>query len=112
MANTTLPGYESIWGNKKVTVIDRTGPVAYNNTGTYATSGDVLTAAELGWGGIDVVIPSQSSDGLNEIIVSFTVVGGGSGSVALHWFVTASGAEVANAVNLSTKTIRLLVIGF
>lgn len=111
MADTILPGYTSDrLSNKKVIVVDIDGPASYNNTGTYATSGQVLTAAELGVGGIDTILPSQSSNGLNEIAVSFTAKGGAQPSVAIHWIVTATGVEVANAVNLSATFIRVLVI--
>lgn len=112
MANTILPGYENLVGTKKMVIVDRSGPASYNNTGTYATSGDVLSAAELGLGGIDNVIPSQSSDGLNEIEISFPLNSGQAvPTIALHWFVTATGAEVANTTALNTKSIRLLVFG-
>ena len=39
----------------------------------------------------------------------------GSGSISsamkLHWYVAATGAEVANATNLSGETVRLMILG-
>lgn len=112
MANFVLPGYETIFGSKKMLIIDHTGPASYANTGTYATSGDVINASDFGMGGIDMVIPSDSNDGTDEIMVSFPLNSGQSvPKVALHWFVIGTSTEEANTTVLSGKSVRLIVIG-
>lgn len=111
MANTIVPGYATAWGNKYVVMIDHTGPSSYNNTGTYGTSGDVINASDLGYGGIEAVLSaSQSSDGLNDIVWSAPGSGVVASSVALHWFVTSTSTEVANGVSLSSKSVRLVLV--
>src|SRR5712672_1081935 len=108
MANKILPGYIMQVGSKLEVVIDHDGPASYANVVVNAGLGDVINAADLGMGGFeDVNVDGLSSDGLNYVYA--TPVNGGSGnavpSIQLRWIVLATSAEVANAVNLSTKSI-------
>lgn len=119
MANRILPGYVAPMGNKYELIVDHDGPTSYNNTGTFSTSGETINAADFGLGGIDFVdVEDLSSDGVNTgaaLLVAQSTIAGNIGnavtSFVLHWFVQAGGAEVANAVNLSTKSLRLKIRG-
>lgn len=116
MANTVLPGYETVMANKKVVIVDHTGQTSYNNTGTFATSGETILASDFGLGGFDYIQADMiSNDGLNYAQIVPTTAGAVGGvavpSAVLHWYVLATNAEVANAQNMSTKCIRLFIIG-
>jgi hypothetical protein len=129
MANRILAGYVAPNDTGKYDIlVDHDGPASYNNTGTFNTSGEQINASDFGLGGFeDVGCDMLSSDGVNvvEIVLGATIAGatsmqpapqnppGGVFTTAvIHWFtgVTRS-AEVANTVNLSTKYIRLRIIG-
>lgn len=114
MANRILAGYLMQVGAKMEVVIDHDGPASYANVVVSAGAGDVINAADLGLGGIeDMNADGLSSDGLN--FVYATPVNGGNGnavpSFQLRWIVLSTNAEVANAVNLSTKSVRLRIRG-
>ena len=84
-----------------------TGPVSY-----LQSTGDVITAAELGLGRIEAFhasnIPCDSSSANNRI-VNYLIASDGA-SVEVHWF-TALGTEVADAVDLSTYVTRFEAVG-
>lgn len=131
MAVRHLPGYPH--PNEKGgydDLLDIDGPASYNNTGTFGTSGQQINAADFGMGGFEFVgVDSISSDGVNEVMVvnGATIAGAtnlnpapGSGqpgivpnTAVLHWYAGIRGiggiAEVANAVNLSTKSVRIRI---
>ena len=131
MAIRPLPGYPC--PNEKGGydwIGDVDGPASYNNTGTYGTSGQQLNAIDFGFGGFEIVdAPAISSDGVNEVLLVIgATTAGATGlspspaagqsapaepSVVLHWYAGIRGigspAEVANGVNLSTKSIRLRI---
>ena len=119
MANRFLDGYSLPIGDKIEIVVDHDGPASYVNTATFATSGEVINASDFGIGGFELVqVDALSNDGLNYAYVvlsgqsTSTGVKGTLGTQAtIHWFVVATGVEVANAVNLSTKSIRLQIRG-
>lgn len=114
MANRIVS--ETIMGTKRILIIDHDGPTSYTNTGVFSTSGETLNALDLGFGGFDYIDSDLlSSDGLNYVQIlpvgasTSGNFGTPSASVTIHWIVQASNAEVANGVNLSTKSIRLRV---
>jgi len=110
MANATVVGTPTPIGNFWLVQVDHTGPASYNNTGTFATSGETLNATDLGFGGIVNVDGMVSNDGVNFIGVASPVGNPAPlASVALHWY-TMNGTEVTNATNLSTKTVRLQIL--
>lgn len=118
MANRILPGYVTSLGAKYEIIVDHDGPASYNNTGTGLTSGETINASDFGLGGIELIqADSISSDGVNTVyptIINQSTSGPQGNAVptaTLRWFVTATGAEVANAVNLSGKSIRLQIRG-
>lgn len=108
MANTDkiLPGYEESVGAKLFAIVDHYGPSSYVN-GT----GEVYPASNLQRGGFDAVEGSVSFSGTYEALVFYgsTNIGNGVPSVTLRWYVVSTGAEVANATNLSAEAVRLKV---
>lgn len=104
MADTILPGYGTQWGNKNVTVIDHLGPASY------ATGGETLTAAQFGYGGIEVIVGSMDASSTYFVEAIHPGVGGAPATIKLQWF-TMNGTEVSNATNLSTKSVRLIIVG-
>lgn len=109
---------------------DVDGPASYNNTGTFNTSGQQLNASDFGLGGFEIVdTPSLSSDAVNEVVLVLgaTIAGAtnlqpappsgisavAATTVVMHWYTGLRGiggaVEVANAVNLSSKSIRLRI---
>jgi hypothetical protein len=119
MANRTLDGYPAPYCDKIETVVDHDGPASYNNTGTFATSGETINASDFGLGGFELVqVDALSSDGLNYAYVILTgqsITGANKGNVGvqavIHWYVLLTNVEVANAINLSGKSIRLQIRG-
>jgi hypothetical protein len=105
-----LPGY-SVIGNKYIAALEHKGPAVY------ATGGETITAAQLGWGGIDILAAAQYSysdaaTGTYFVQVFFGV--GASGAVAsvkILWRVSATGAEVGAGVDLSAEAIRIFALG-
>lgn len=109
VGNPALSGYPQPVGEKYEKVFDHQGPASYNNTGTFATSGETITAISLGFGGLDTLGASGlSASGLYTAMVFLVNAGNANAvkSAVIHWFVQATGAEVANAVNLSGEVIR------
>ncbi len=115
-----LTGYPTSVGNKVVSVVGHAGPASYTqvSSGTIpVTGGDRVYASEFGMKFFDSVVAMCADDGVNSVLVIPTTDtddfygAGGMTSVILRWFVVATGAEVAGAVNLSTKTVRLQAIG-
>lgn len=119
MANRILDGYVAQFGNKVEIVADHDGPASYNNTGTFATSGEIINASDFGLGGFELVqVDALSSDGLNYayvVLVGQSTSSGNKGNVGtqaiIHWYVLSTNVEVANTVNLAGKSIRLQIRG-
>jgi hypothetical protein len=115
--NRVIPGYTQPVGAKYELIVDHDGPASYNNTGTFATSGEVLNASDFGFGGFETVDPQGlSSDGLNYVWIqlpnqstSADNIGNAVPTCRIHWYVAATNAEVANTVNLAGKSIRLQI---
>ena len=123
MAIKVLPGYETVWGNKKSAIID------YNGLKSYATGGDTFSAAQMGWGGFDVVeavwsnqltvnaVPTVVNATISTTyfvavsIATTSAPGNAVAKVTVKWFVTSTGAEVGAGVDLSAEYVRLRLIG-
>ena len=132
MAFRFVPGYP--YPNEKggyELILDLDGPASYNNTGVFNTSGQQINALDFSLGGFeDVGADELSSDSVNEVVVALgaTIAGAtnlnpappaGQPSIivttaVLHWYTGVRGiggtVEVANAINLSGKYIRLRLI--
>jgi hypothetical protein len=110
-----IAGYVQPVGAKLETLWDVSGPTSYANTATFATSGQTCLTGDFGLGGVETVFAqSLSNDGLYTcliLLVAQSVNAGASKSFVIHWFVQATGAEVANAVDLSASFFRLRIRG-
>lgn len=110
-------GYPTSWGNKRASVVVITGPASYTQYTAPTTGGQLIDSVPNGVKGVDFAIGSVSSDGLHRAEVVAITSGPAYGQtvarcgVILKWYVVATGAEVAGGVDLSTKTIDLLLVG-
>jgi hypothetical protein len=109
-ANQILPGYLAPTGRDKIeTVFDHAGSSSYAN-GT----GDKINALDLGMGGIED-ITGVAIDPTGTYFALYQPTLGGNGNavpyVYLRWFVVGTAAEVTNATDLHTYTVRLRVRG-
>lgn len=88
-----------------IAINDVAGPAAYVTGGVFVSASAIgLATAKF------VKAMDLSSDGLNFVRI-IAVAGLGAARFKVLWFVNATGAEVANATNLSTKTIRVMGLG-
>ena len=85
-------------------MIDHDGPASY------ATNGETILAAALGFKRIAFVIPMGTSD-VADFVTAYIGIKKMGTSFVLVWSVRTTGAEVANATNLSGKSCKLLVVG-
>jgi hypothetical protein len=128
MAVRILAGYPNYVGDKIEIIADLDGPASYNNTSTFATSGQQINASDFGIGGFEYVeVDGLSSDGVNavELVLGATIAGANNlqpapttspgpavQSAVIHWYTTPSSAtEVTNATSLSGKYIRIHIRG-
>lgn len=108
-----LPGYEQLWGTKKVFIGELVGPKSY------VGGGQTVNASQLGWGGFDRVgMMSLSYSGtfsfrtqILPVDAAPTAFNPNVKSVKIIWIVVATGAEVAGAVDLSAEVGRFEAIG-
>lgn len=77
---------------------------------SYPTGGEVITAAQLGLTTIESAIANSTTGALSKLVCPLPQTGGG--SIKFQLFVAATGAEVANAVDVSTFTFDAIVTGF
>lgn len=114
MAIRILPGYMMPVGSKYELIIDRDGPASYTGG---AAGTDLLNASDVGLGGFEsVAADAVSQDGLTSCFVqlinqSTSGLGNAVTQARLRYFVVATGAEVANATDLSTKSWRFQIRG-
>jgi hypothetical protein len=109
-----LKGFPQSDGGKIESIIEKTGPASYTQvtTGSPPTGGQSVTAAEFGMKSIDFIEACMSDDGQFIAFASPAIAGvSPSATWVLLWMVSHTGLEVAGAVNLSARTIRLRAIG-
>jgi hypothetical protein len=114
--NRILAGYVQQIGGKMDLIVDHDGPSSYVGG---AGNGEVINASDFGLGGIELCdVDALSSDGLNYCYVLLTGQSTKTGNTAdavasckIRWYVLATATEVANAVDLSGKSIRLRIRG-
>lgn len=111
-------GFPDSWGGSKVSVFPVTGPVSYAQYTAPTTGGqDVPIQPSAGIKFADFALGSVSTDGVHraEVVqIEPSSIGGltvPGTRLVLKWYVVATGAEVANAVNLSTKTVYIFAVG-
>lgn len=126
-SSVVLQDYPQPFGNKRVSCWYHTGPASYAAlvVGTPPTGGDSVSDTEAGLRYFDYIYGGISDNGQYrvEAIPSAgnpaQAQGAGQGGTQgaqqrtwkLRWEVIATGAEVAGAVNLSARTVRLFAIG-
>jgi hypothetical protein len=110
--------YPDAFGAHRASMFSVAGPASYTQYTAPATGGQVVAVepnagmkvADYVWGGV-------TRDGLHRVEVvayepaSIRGVTVPRAQIRLKWYVVATGAEVAGAVNLSTKTVDLFAIG-
>lgn len=88
-----------------------TGPTAYVNTGTFSTSGQVLSAPLFALLSIKFALCEALDSTGTYIVRVVQTLRGTTPSFTAHWYVLSTGAEVANNTNLSTSTARFVAVG-
>lgn len=105
----SLPGYPNYAGHKVHEVYELVGP------SSYSTGGQALTASQFGYGGFDAVhVAGLSLSGTYFGRAQYLPVDAAPSAnllatpnVKIVWYVVATGAEVAAAVDLSGEILRL-----
>jgi hypothetical protein len=119
-------GGRDVWGGHGVHFAQYQGNASYVNSGTFATSGEIIDSiggqTELGAAntplrGIDA-IPDVNTVSGTYLIRFFPQAAGSAGKPFgrprrwfAHWYVISTGAEVANAVDLHTEFALVMLIG-
>lgn len=106
MAVTRVDRQAHSFGDLTCAFYDITGPASY------LADGQSVTIQDLGLRYIHFASSGGSDNGDQFTAVSHL---GNTGfpvtSIKVAWFVNTTGAEVANAVDLSARTVRVMVIG-
>lgn len=114
MATGTLPEYPAPPGNKNKVIKTLSGPASYTqvSTGATPTGGQKVLAQDIGLIDIEFMTCGVSDDGQYLIHAIYpTNPPVAVPSVLLLWVVAATGAQVAGAVNLASRTFRLDAVG-
>lgn len=113
-----LDGYPTSWGSSRASVFPVTGPNPYVTYVAPSTGGqDVQVAGPSGVKTVDFAVGAVSESGLYraEVVqIESSSLNGqtlGRTQIVLKWYDVATGAAVANGVDLSAETVYLLVIG-
>lgn len=91
-------------GQRKLFVYSATGPASYNQT-----TGDAVVAPIGEY--IDAMFEAMSVSKTYKILFYPSAVGSTRASWVAKWYVISTGAEVANAVNLSGESIQSAFLG-
>lgn len=105
-------GFADVFGGKLFNVIDYSGPSSYNNTGTPATSGDLLDPKMFGFPNAIEHLIGTSLDQTGVYIVVGQPANNGVTKWILRWYTASGMTEVANATDLHLKTVKLAAVGF
>lgn len=104
-------GFADVFGGRQFNTVDYSGPTAYNNTGSAATSGDTLDPHMFGFQNTIQALIAEGADQTGAYKITPQPINNGITIWRLRWF-TVAGTEVANGVNLSAYTVKLSAIGF
>lgn len=110
----TLPEYPAVPGNKPKVIQTLAGPASYTQIGiaTPPTGGQVVLAQDVGLTAIEFATASLSDNGQYTVEVIFdSNPQYATSQIRLMWCLAATGAQVAGAVNLSARTVRLSLEG-
>lgn len=109
-----LAEYPAPPGNKNRTIATLAGPASYTQIGIASppTGGQVVVASTFGLVDIEFATASVSDNGQYAAHVIFDKNPQGAvQQIRLLWVLAATGAQVAGAVDLSARTVRLTVEG-
>lgn len=116
--STLIKGYPySNGGDRMRSAVDRTGPTSYatftaGSPPTPGTGGDVIAAAEFGLKYFDEISMHFDSSGTYNVVATLDQsLGQPPQTATLVWYVASTGAQVANAVNLSAAIVRIVAVG-
>lgn len=87
-----------------------TGPASYVNSAAFATTGDPIAAGDVLLGTIDDIIFCGHPDNATLAGNIYSLYWDRAAS-RVHWIVMSTGADAANATNLSTFTVDVEVFG-
>lgn len=110
--------YPATPGNKPISMADINGPASYVElvpAAPVVTGGQVIQASAFGLSRIECVIGNMGSDnGQYDVVALLNPYSDGqpATSIRLLWRVSDGGVEVAAAVDLSDRKVRLAVIGY
>lgn len=104
MASKNLPGYPQSDGGKQESV------AAIDGLASYTTGGQLVNASQFGLKFIEHMDVSGSDNAGHTCSARFTGKGP-QATAKIVWIVVGTGVEVANAVNLSARSIRVRVQG-
>lgn len=109
--NSNLEGFPfALGGDRYMGACDHVGPTSYPTVvpGATPTGGDTIYPQEMGLKRFTRILPGMSDDGTYLV---FGVVVPGGASAVLTWITANTGAQVANATNLSARTAKIEAIG-
>lgn len=113
-----LAGYPDAWGNKRVSIFPVVGPTSYTQYTAPSTGGqDVRVMPNAGIKSCDFAVGAVTTDGVHRAEVVQIEPASYNGltvprmQLVLKWYVVSTGAEVAGAVDLSTKTVYIFAVG-
>lgn len=110
-------GGRDVWGGHGVMFFQYNGPASYSGGAGNGDEVDDASSSGPGQGvplrGIDMIDGGVTVSGTFSVIAGPLVapLNGGPSRWAFRWFVIATGAEVANAVNLSAEIVVVQIIG-
>ena len=115
-------GGQQVLNDRRIVLGQHTGPTSYTqitpgSQPAQPTGGDSIVAKNYGLSQIEAVIVIGDTSGKYTGVAFQPPVGSnGQGAFAtkvpLQWIVSATGAEVSGAVNLSTFQLQIILIGF
>ena len=103
------PGFADVWGGKQFNAIDYTGVSSYVGG---VTGGEKLDPKMFGFNNTIEAVLDVSIAQTGDYYGIAQPVNNGVTAWYIRWFVVATGVEVANAVNLSAKTLKISAVGF
>ena len=103
-------GSRDVWGGHAVIFLNYTGPASYDQAGDQLQCVGSASGNQTGLRGIDGVIVGMTVSGTYYLKAQPTSIGP-TRTWNIHWYVSATNAEVAGAVNLSAEQSIITVIG-
>jgi hypothetical protein len=112
--NAQIPGFpDPVGGRSKLQIVDHTGPALYLTGGeTFPQQSVYGGPNSIGLAGMLFCSSGHTESGTYYVVPVFGGKGAVKGTIKLVWYVTATGAQVANNfTTLNVEVVRLLVIG-